>query len=139
MVDDPLFFGKVYIYLSKCQLMFQYELYSGSITPMSHFADPHSPSFRWTLGAREVVFGHRYHSLFFRLGKTLPIVRGEGIYQRSMNQILEELNRGDWLHIYPEGKINTTKEWLRLRWGVARLVADAHVTPIVLPAWHFGK
>jgi monolysocardiolipin acyltransferase len=118
MVDDPLFFG--------------------SILPMKHFANPHSPHFRWTLGAREVCFGQRAHSLFFRLGKTLPIVRGAGIYQQSMNQMLDELNRGDWLHIYPEGKINMTKEWLRLKWGVARLVADAHVTPVVLPAWHFG-
>jgi monolysocardiolipin acyltransferase len=99
---------------------------------------PQTPLFRWTIGAREVVFKRPAHSLFFRLGKTLPIVRGKGIYQPTMNQIIEELDKGDWLHVYPEGKINLTKEFTRLKWGVARLIAETRVPPIVLPCYHFG-
>lgn len=110
----------------------------GSIFPLSWFANTTSRRFKWTLGAREVCFSQPSHSLFFRLGRVLPIVRGEGVYQSTMNEVLKELDKGDWLHIYPEGKINLEKEFIRLKWGVARLIADAQVTPIVLPYWHYG-
>jgi len=73
------------------------------------------------------------------MGQVLPIVRGAGIYQPIMNQILDELNRGAWLHIFPEGKINMHKEQLRLKWGVGRLISDAIETPIVLPFYHHGS
>ena len=121
MIDDPIFFGSIMQYSMYLKAMFR------------------SPECRWILGAREVCFSHKLHSLIFRLGKTLPIVRGDGIYQQSMNEIIEELNQGEWVHIYPEGKINEKKEFIRLKWGTARLVADSVVTPIVLPCWHFGK
>lgn len=73
-----------------------------------------------------------------KLQKVLPVVRGEGVYQKVMNEILNELNKGEWLHLFPEGKVNETKSFLRLKWGVGRLVADAQTTPIVLPFYHFG-
>jgi len=109
----------------------------GSILPISSFFfDIHK--FRWLLGAKEVCFSQPGHSLFFRLGKVVPVVRGDGVYQPTMNQMTNELNRGSWLHIFAEGKINMNKEWLQLRWGVGRLVADSVVTPIVVPFWHHG-
>ncbi len=117
-IDDPLIFG--------------------SLMPVSSFLKPDSPQYRWAVGAKEVCFSNPKHSLFFRLGKVLPIIRGNGVYQTSMNEVLKELNRGDWLHIYPEGKINMTKEFIRLKWGVGRLVADSKTTPLVLPFFHYG-
>jgi monolysocardiolipin acyltransferase len=56
-----------------------------------------------------------------------------------MNEMLEKLNNGHWLHVFPEGKINLEKEIIRLKWGVGRLIADCKETPIVLPFFHFGK
>lgn len=40
--------------------------------------------------------------------------------------------------MFPEGKVNTTKEKIRLKWGVGRLVADCAQCPAVYPIWHVG-
>lgn len=109
----------------------------GSLLPLSSFFRD-IDKFRWLLGAKEVCFTQRSHSAFFRLGKVVPVVRGDGVYQPTMNQILQELNKGHWLHIFSEGKINLEREWLQLRWGVGRLVADSIETPIVVPMYHYG-
>ena len=109
----------------------------GASIPISYFFSGFK-KFRWTLGAKEVCFSQPWHSIFFRMGQVLPIVRGAGIYQPVMNQILEEINRGCWLHIFPEGKVNMDKTFLRLKWGVGRLIAEAINTPVVLPFYHHG-
>ncbi|KAK9285404.1 hypothetical protein L1049_024596 [Liquidambar formosana] len=94
---------------------------------------------RWVLAAEDICFKNALLSYFFRLGKCIPITRGAGIYQEHMNEALERLSDGAWLHTFPEGKVSQEdKPIRRLKWGTASLIARAPVTPIVLPIVHHG-
>jgi len=114
-IDDPCLFG---------------------LLPMELAFSP--SSLRWALGAHNVCFKKPSHGFFCSLAKVIPVVRGEGVYQRGMDMILERMDRGEWAHIFPEGKVNMTQEWMRLKWGMGRLVAECRVPPLVLPFWHEG-
>ncbi|XAR58094.1 1-acylglycerophosphocholine O-acyltransferase [Bertholletia excelsa] len=94
---------------------------------------------RWVLAAEDICFKNRVFSYIFRLGKCIPITRGGGIYQEHMNEALDHLNDGAWLHTFPEGKVSQENAPIRrLKWGTASLIARAPVTPIVLPIVHHG-
>ncbi|KAG0454503.1 hypothetical protein HPP92_023795 [Vanilla planifolia] len=94
---------------------------------------------RWVLAAEDICFRNAFYSYLFRLGKCIPITRGGGIYQQHMNEALEVLASGGWLHTFPEGKISQENGPIRrLKWGTASLIVRAPITPLVLPIIHCG-
>lgn len=95
---------------------------------------------RWTLCATDCCFSNPVTSGFFRSVKVLPVSRGDGIYQKGMDMAISKLNRGEWVHIFPEGSRSRDggKTIRSSKRGVGRLILDADNIPMVLPFVHTG-
>ena len=113
-LDDPLLFG---------------------ILPFSVFVDP--KRMRISPGAMELTFD--VNSYFFNSGLVVPIIRGNGIWQKGMDHCVDKLNDDAWIHLYPEGKVNQKLDaCLRWKWGISRLIMDCKNPVVIIPFAHRG-
>ncbi|KAG7439790.1 uncharacterized protein BT62DRAFT_912395 [Guyanagaster necrorhizus] len=103
---------------------------------------------RWTLGASDIMFTNPILSYFFTHGQVLETFRGKGIFQRSVDAAIDKLNKGDWIHLYGEGKVNQPSMYQkdqdglailpRFKWGVGRIISSTTTIPTVIPMWITG-
>ncbi|PON52088.1 Tafazzin [Trema orientale] len=95
---------------------------------------------RWTLCASDRCFKNPVTSAFFRSVKVLPLSRGDGVYQKGMDMAISKLNRGGWVHVFPEGSRSRDggRTMGSSKRGVGRLVIDADNVPLVVPFVHTG-
>jgi monolysocardiolipin acyltransferase len=72
---------------------------------------------KWTPTAQEVCFTNRIMSAFFSRCHGVPVIRGQGVYQRGVDFLISRISEGHWVHLYPEGKFNNSGKTIRLKWG----------------------
>ncbi|KAF8582411.1 acyltransferase-domain-containing protein [Ramaria rubella] len=108
------------------------------ILPSSHFT--RARPMRWSLGASDICFTNPLFSEFFRQGQVLETFRGKGIRQEAVDRAIHLLNEGQWVHIFPEGKIAQPahSNLRRFKWGVGRMLIEAEELPTILPMWVTG-
>lgn len=89
---------------------------------------------RHVLAAQDIVFTNPIFRWFFSTGQAIPVVRGDGIFQAGMQQCLDVMNLGRWLHFFPEGRVIQKNNFIgRLKWGVGRLVMESERAPLIIP------
>ncbi|KAK8814199.1 hypothetical protein WA158_008061 [Blastocystis sp. Blastoise] len=115
----------------------------------------------WSTCSEEYGFNHSFTSFILSTGKVLPVKRGGGINHISFLDIIQKVNAGQWVHIFPEGKTWQNNAYIvrdkegclqsksgrkappgrllgPLKWGVGKLVGDSDKTPVVIPFYHMG-
>ncbi|VFR01759.1 unnamed protein product [Cuscuta campestris] len=109
-----------------------------AVLPRSVIFD--AQALRWTLCATDRCFRNPATTAFFKSVKVLPVSRGDGIYQKGMDMAISKLNRGGWVHIFPEGSRSRDggKTMGNAKRGIGRLVLDADRVPMVVPFVHTG-
>ncbi|XP_023323102.1 tafazzin-like isoform X2 [Eurytemora carolleeae] len=108
----------------------------GAILSPAQLADV--KGMRWSVSATEIIFLNRPLSMFWSLGKVVPGVRGWGPRQPAIDFLINRLNEGSWVNIFPEAKVVESHSQERFKWGIGRLVAEAKLCPIILPVYHLG-
>lgn len=96
---------------------------------------------RWGLCSLDICFQNSFIGRTLRLGKALPIQRRGGVAQSFLRNAAEKLSNGDWVHIYPEGRVRQKGMGYSKR-GVGKLLAMTFEArkglPLIVPMYHEG-
>jgi len=87
----------------------------------------------------------RFLSYLFKSGQVLPTDRGRGVYQPSLDEGIDLLEKAQWVHMFPEGYVNLSRKahLRRFKWGVGRMLLEAGAAkrnsrPVIVPMWISG-
>lgn len=104
----------------------------GALLPFNYYSVK-TDSVRWSAAAIDICFSKPWHSTFFSLGKTFPIIRGVGVDQPAMEFACALLKHHQWLHLFPEGKVMRDDNQQKIsnldrgyifKWGISKLILD---------------
>lgn len=130
----------------------------GTLLPFNYYST-NTDSVRWSAAAVDICFSKPWHSTFFSLGKTFPIIRGIGLNQPAMEFAFALLKHNQWLHLFPEGrvmrdekqqKISNLERGYKFKWGISKLILDYLKSDVanhdlnsekqirILPFYHLG-
>lgn len=86
-----------------------------------------------------------FNAFLFRSGQVLPTDRGRGVFQPALDHSIKILQNGGWVHIFPEGYVNMSRQARvrRFKWGIGRMLLETGLGslgtfPIILPIWITG-
>uniref|UniRef100_A0A7S1G2E3 Tafazzin family protein n=1 Tax=Bicosoecida sp. CB-2014 TaxID=1486930 RepID=A0A7S1G2E3_9STRA len=129
------------------------------LLPPSVFINPRL--LRWSVCSEELCFFNDAIGTFFGVGRVIPITRGGGILQPSLDTVAGKVREGQWVHFFPEGRVwqegglplrDDDGRWCSvtgrcslpfakvgpIKWGIGRVIANAPKPPIVVPIFHLG-
>ncbi|MBT3231837.1 MAG: 1-acyl-sn-glycerol-3-phosphate acyltransferase [Calditrichaeota bacterium] len=81
-------------------------------------------------------YKNRLTASFMRHTKSVPLIRGAGIYQPGINRIIKSVGEGGLLHIFPEGTRSRSGKIGSGKAGIGRIVCESNAT--VIPVYHQG-
>eukprot|EP00400_MALV-I_sp_L67-5_P000157 gene157-809_t len=108
---------------------------------------------RWSFCTQDLCYQNPFTAAFCNNGKVMPIKKGGSIDQPLWLHAFLRVVNGDWVHVFPEGKINNIKfgvglygdrsdkdieKFGVLKWGAAKLIVHADNPVTVLPLFHKG-
>lgn len=99
-------------------------------------------SMRWALCSLDICFQDAWASRTLRLGKALPIQRRGGVGQKFLADAGDKLSNGDWVHMFPEGRVRQ-KGMGYFKRGVGKMLAVVYEEnegqlPLIVPMYHEG-
>lgn len=114
-----------------------------AMVPWSYFWSEHRHhGVRWALCAKEICYINAFLGQFFQSGKTLAIERGKGLNQPVMRVAAQRVAKGDWLHVFPEGRVGYAGTMGAFKWGIGKIICDSiregQQLPLILPFFHSG-
>lgn len=96
---------------------------------------------RWGFCSLDICFQNALIGRTLRLGKALPIQRRGGVGQPFLRVAGEKLSNGDWVHIFPEGRVRQSGIGYSKR-GVGKLLTMYYEArrglPLIIPVYHEG-
>ena len=105
---------------------------SPRLCPCPCTRSPHPPNTLGSLSPEAPTLTQRFSHArvlpgrqFFRSGKVLPVDRGRGIAQPVMQVVAARAARGEWVHLFPEGRVGYSGTLAPCKWGVGKVICDA--------------